>query len=419
MNQSPIIIGAGIAGLSSALALAYKGIASTLIEKQKHLDIVGAGIQLTPNATCILDRWGTLNQLLEVGVIPHFLELRNGVSLKIHLRANLMNLSEKHWKSPYLTVHRADLQKVLYNAVIANPLIKYKPGEAIISDVKMATNNINLKTVKTDSATKIQQHQFYSTPLLIGCDGVWSTLRKLAPFHEKASFSGFIAWRATIKFQNLPKNFRSLLQDIKTITAWMGPKNHLIIYPIKSEMVFNFVAITPGNRSEEEWNHKGKKEKLKSLFEGWNFQILQIFDQIDEWSYWPLFQMKHNRFLGLDRQVFVGDCAHAALPFAAQGAAMAIEDAATLAEVLSIQDLSQIESLSLYEKIRAPRITAVKKRGNFNKIAYHATGSIAVARNFIMKIRKPESVMSSLDWLYMYDAVNFTKNEIKNFNANR
>ncbi|KEC54483.1 FAD-binding protein [Bartonella koehlerae] len=412
MDQSPIIVGGGIAGLSSALALAYKGIASTIIEKRKQLESVGSGIQLTSNATCIFARWGILSKLIEMGIIPQFLQLRDGVSLKTHLHANLLNLSEKNWKSPYLIIHRADLQKVLHNAVIENPLIKYKTGEAVISSTHTTNRSINIKTIKTDAETKTEHYQFYSTSLLIGCDGVWSTLRQLAPFHEKANFSGFIAWRATTESENLPKSFRSVLQNIKTITAWMGPKNHLIIYPIhSSKKLFNFVAITHGKNIKKDWTHKGKKEELKSLFKDWNQKILQIFDHIDEWSYWPLFQMKHNRFLGLERQVFVGDCAHAALPFAAQGAAMAIEDAATLAEVLSLKDLSLIKSLALYKKIRTPRITAVKKRGDFNRIVYHATGPIAVARNFIMKIRTPESIMSSLDWLYTYDAMNLTKNE--------
>ncbi|WP_455475266.1 FAD-binding protein [Bartonella sp. B17] len=413
MNQSPIIIGAGIAGLSSALSLAHKGIASTLIEKCKKFDTVGAGIQLTPNATRILARWGILSKLTEMGMTPHFLELRNGISLKTHLHVNLVNLSEQNWKAPYITIHRADLQKILHNAVIENPLIKYKTGETLVSFSQTTTNSIEIKTIKTD-ATSQTQHQSYSASLLIGCDGVWSTLRQLAPFHEKADFSGFIAWRATAKFENFPKNFHSLFQNIKTITAWMGPKNHLVVYPLQSsEKIFNFVAITHGENAKKEWHSKGKKEKLKSLFESWNTQILQIFDHIDEWSYWPLFQMKHNRFLGLKRQVFVGDCAHAALPFAAQGAAMAIEDAATLAETLSLKELSPIESLLLYEKVRRPRITAVKKRGDFNRAIYHATGSIAIARDFIMKIRTPESIMSSLNWLYMHDAMNLTKNEIK------
>ncbi|PIT70543.1 FAD-binding protein [Bartonella tribocorum] len=410
VKQSPIIVGGGIAGLSTALALAHKGIASTLIEKCKKLETIGAGIQLTPNATSILARFDLLNKLIEVGTIPHFLELKDGISLKTRLHAHLINLTEKYWKAPYITIHRAALQKILYNAVIENPLIKYKAGETIVSSTHSATN-IEITTIKTDTATE----QLYSTPLLIGCDGVWSTLRQQSPFHEKANCSGFIAWRATTAWDNLPQNFRSSLHNMKTITAWMGPNNHLVVYPIQSlEKIFNFVAITHGENPKEGWDHKGDKEKLKSLFKGWNSKILQIFDHIDEWRYWPLFHMKQNRFLGLERQVFVGDCAHAALPFAAQGAAMAIEDAATLAEALSLKDLSLTKALSLYEKTRTPRIAAVKKRGSFNRLAYHATGPIAVARNFMMKIRTPESIMSSLHWLYMYDAMNSIKNCDKN-----
>ncbi|WP_375616587.1 FAD-binding protein [Bartonella sp. AP58NXGY] len=411
VEQSPIIVGGGIAGLSTALALAHKGIASIIIEKCKKLETIGAGIQLTPNATSILARWDLLNKLTEVATIPHFLELKDGISLKIRLRAHLITLTEKYWKAPYMTIHRAALQKILYNAVIENPLIKYKAGESIISSTQSATN-IKITTIKTDTAT---QQQLYLTPLLIGCDGVWSTLRQQSPFHEKANFSGFIAWRATTVLDNLPQNFRSSLQNVKTITAWMGPQNHLVVYPIQSsEKIFNFVAITHGENSKEGWAHKGDKEKLKFLFKAWNSKILQIFDHIDEWRYWPLFQMKQNRFLGLERQVFVGDCAHAALPFAAQGAAMAIEDAATLAKALSLKDLSLTKALSLYEKTRTPRIAEVKKRGDFNKLAYHATGPIAIARNLMMKIRTPESIMSDLNWLYMYDAMNSIKNNNKN-----
>lgn len=415
MDQSPIIVGGGIAGLSSALALAHKGIANTLIEKCKKLENIGAGIQLTPNATCILARWGILNKLTQVAIIPHFLELRDGISLKTRLRANLINFSEKNWKFPYLTIHRADLQKILHDAVLENPFIQYKTGETVVSSTQTATNKIQIKTIKTNPSTKTEQYQLYTTPLLIGCDGVWSTLRQLAPFHEKASFTGLIAWRTTKNFENLPKSFCSLLHNMKTITAWMGPQNHLVVYPIKSsEKIFNFVAITHGKPSKEGWAHKGNKEKLKTLFKDWNSQILQIFDHIDEWRYWPLFQMKQNRFLGLERQVFVGDCAHAALPFAAQGAAMAIEDAATLAELLSLKNLSLTKALLLYDKIRSPRVTAVKKRGDFNRMTYHATGPMAIARNFIMKIRTAENIISSLDWLYMYDAMNLTEIYDKN-----
>ncbi|MCZ2328180.1 FAD-binding protein [Bartonella sp. F02] len=408
-NKSPIIIGGGIAGLSSALALAHKGIASTIIEKRQQLDNIGSGIQLTPNATCILARWGILDKLTEEGVKPHFLELRDGVSLKTHLHIDLIDLSKNRWEKPYITIHRANLQKILYNAVIENPLITHKMGEAIISSHQIENNNISIETIKTDKLTEIQQHQFYSTSLLIGCDGVWSKLREFPPFYEKADFSGFTAWRATTTFENLPQNFRSTLQNKNTVIAWMGPKSHLVAYPIQPEKIFNFVAITHGKNPGKEWMKKGEKAKLKSYFKNWNSHIFEIFDSLDEWSYWPLFEMKYNRFRGLEKQVFVGDCAHAALPFAAQGAAMAIEDAATLAEVLSLNNLSLIEATSFYEKIRKPRITAVKKRGNFNRFTYHATGPIAVARNLIMKMRTSENIIAGLDWLYTYDAIDVTK----------
>ncbi|WP_336276759.1 FAD-binding protein [Bartonella sp. CB178] len=409
MDKSPIIIGAGIAGLSSALALAHKGIASTVIEKRKQLDAVGAGIQLTPNVTRILARWGILGKLTAAGVTPHFLELRSGISLETHLRADLIRLSKQSWNAPYITIHRANLQKVLHNAVIENPLIRYKAGETVISCSQTATKNIDVKTIKTDAKIETKQ-QFYSTPLLIVCDGVWSTLRQLAPFHEKADFSGLIAWRATIGLENLPEKLRSLSRDMKTITAWMGPKNHLVVYPIQlSEKILNFVAITRGKNEKETWSYEGKKEKLSSLFKGWNPKISQTFDHIGGWRCWPLFKMRCSRFLGLERQVFVGDCAHAILPFAAQGAAMAIEDAATLAEALSLKNHSLTESLSVYERMRSPRVAAVRRRGDFNRMVYHATGPVAIIRDFIMKIRGPESMMSDLNWLYTHDVMNLTK----------
>ncbi|ALE03731.1 FAD-binding protein [Bartonella ancashensis] len=412
----PIIVGAGIAGLSSALALAHKGIKSIVIEKRKKIDTAGAGIQVTPNATRILAHWGILDRLIKAGIQPHFLQLRDGTSLKTHLQIDLIECYEKRWKFPYLTIHRADLQKILYETAIEHPLITCKIGEAFISSKKATINGASVIEIQTVNSTQKQQYQPYTTSLLIGCDGVWSKLRQLTPFCEKADFSGLIAWRATISSNNLSQNVYPLLQSTKTITAWLGSNNHLVIYPIQPEKTFNIVAITYGENSEKKWNLKGEKNELKSLFSKWNPKILQLIDHIDDWRYWPLFQMKQDRFLGLENQVFVGDCAHAALPFAAQGSSMAIEDAATLAETISASNLSLQRAVSLYEKIRRPRIAAIKKQVNFNKLVYHASGPLAIARNFMMKIRTAENIISDLDWLYTYDAINLTKSYITQTN---
>lgn len=401
-QQKPIIVGAGIAGLSSALALADKGINSLVLESRDHLEEVGAGIQLAPNATRLLKRWGVLEQLKEVGVLAHFLELRDGLSAKTLLQVNLEEVSERRWHAPYITIHRTDLQNVLYEKAKQNPLIDIRLDEKVIAAAKASEE---LAEIQADHQGSEQR---FSTPLIIGCDGVWSKLRQFPPLNDHASFSGYIAWRSTINVDALPEGFIRSFSDLKTVTAWMGPNNHLVAYPLKSGKSFNFVAITRGNNPGEVWSREGNKDDLIKYFKDWHPSIRGIFNLVDKWTFWPLFAMEPHRFTDDHFRVFVGDAAHGFLPFAAQGAAMAIEDSAALAEVLANADMDIANAMKLYSNIRAPRVAAVNKRGAFNRFVYHATGPVAVARNFVMKIRPSESFMASLDWLYGYDATAFT-----------
>lgn len=398
-QQKPIIVGAGIAGLSSALALADKGINSLVLESRDHLEEVGAGIQLAPNATRLLKKWGVLEQLKKVGVLAHFLELRDGLSAKTLLQVNLEEVSERRWHAPYITIHRADLQKVLYEKAKQHPFIDIRLDEKVIAAAKASRE---LAEIQTDHHGSEQR---FSTPIIIGCDGVWSKLRQFPPLNDHASFSGYIAWRSTIDVDALPETFVRSFSDLKTVTAWMGPNNHLVAYPLKSGKSFNFVAITQGNNPGEVWSREGDKNDLIKYFKDWHPSIRGIFSLVDKWTFWPLFAMEPHRFTDGQFRVFVGDAAHGFLPFAAQGAAMAIEDSATLAEVLANTELNLADAMKLYSNIRLPRVTAVNKRGAFNRFVYHATGPVAVARNIVMKIRPSESFMASLDWLYGYDAM--------------
>lgn len=404
-DQKPLIVGAGIAGLSSALALAHKGISSTIFESREKLEEVGAGIQLASNATRILDRWGILDKIIEKGVEPRFLELKDGLSLKTHIQVDLIDVAKRRWKSPYVTIHRADLQDILYEAASENSLIQMNMGERVVTAAATSAKAIDVETMRDD------QRQFYSAPLLVACDGVWSKIRQLPPLNEHAVFSGFIAWRVTIPVDKLPEGFRQALPDLKTIAAWMGPRNHLVAYPVQAGKSFNFVAITQGNNPGETWSRHGEKDQLLNHFKDWNRHIREIFEIVDDWTYWPLYQMPNHRFTGHCWQVFVGDASHGFLPFAAQGSAMAIEDAAALAEVLAMDDVVLPEALSLYSNIRTARVAAVNKRGDFNRFVYHATGPVAFARNLAMKMRSAESFMASLDWLYTYDAMAFARRQ--------
>lgn len=404
-QNKPIIVGAGIAGLSSALALAQKGISTLVLESRDHLEEVGAGVQLAPNATRLLKRWDVLDQLLDVGVKAKYLELRDGSSARTLLHVDLQDISERRWHAPYITIHRADLQNVLYEKASNNPLIEIKLDEKVIA---VSKETDDLAEIRSDHQGFEQR---FVTPLVIGCDGVWSKLRQFPPLNDQASFSGYIAWRATIDVDTLPKEFLRSFEDVKTVTAWMGPNNHLVAYPLKAGKSFNFVAITQGNNPGEIWSRDGDKNELFKHFKSWHPAIRNIFTLVDKWTFWPLFQMLPHRFTDNKFRVFVGDASHGFLPFAAQGAAMAIEDSATLAEILSNEDMDLSSAMRLYSNIRTPRVTAVNKRGAFNRFVYHATGPVAIARNLVMKVRPSESFMANLDWLYGYDATGFANNQ--------
>lgn len=399
----PTIIGAGVAGLTSALALAHKGIASVVLESRDKLAEVGAGLQLASNATRLLDRWGVLPDLLKVGVEPHYLELRDGLKFIDRVHVDLTDVAQRRWHAPYMTIHRADLQNVLYSAATKNPLIEIRLGEKVVDVTKTTSQSVSIKSVAQDEPNT------FETPLVIACDGVWSKVRQTAPLDDHAKFSGFIAWRATIAVDSLPENFTRSLSDIATVSAWMGPNNHFVAYPINAGKAFNFVAITTGSNPGAVWSRDGDKTVLLKHFSNWHPTIREIIETVDNWTYWPLFGMVPHRFWDGDLRVFLGDASHGFLPFAAQGAAMAIEDSAVLAEVLSMDQLPLSKALDIFSKIRSERVSAVDKRGAFNRFVYHATGPVALARNFVMKTRPAESFMSSLDWLYDYDATALVK----------
>lgn len=405
IDQKPIIVGAGIAGLSSALALANKGINTLVLESREQVDEVGAGVQLAPNATRQLKKWGVLEKLVDVGVQARFLELRDGLTATTRLRVNLEEVSQRRWHAPYITIHRADLQNILFQQAQENSLIDIRLGEKVIAATKPAPTVAELEVEHNGS------QRMFSTPLIIACDGIWSKLRQFPPLHDHASFTGYIAWRATINVDNLPEDFVRSFIDLKTISAWMGPSNHLVAYPLKSGKSFNFVAITQGDDPGETWSRTGDKNDLISHFKDWHPAIREIFGAVEKWTFWPLFQMEKHCFSGKDLRVFVGDASHGFLPFAAQGAAMAIEDAAALAEVLKMDNLDLDAEIKLYENVRRTRVAAVNKRGAFNRFVYHATGPIAAARNIVMKFGSPERFMAQLDWLYEYDATAFAANQ--------
>ncbi len=368
------IAGAGVAGLAAALELAARGWRVDVAERAAELSEVGAGLQLAPNATRHLQRLGVLERLRPQAVTPEALYLVDGRSARALLPMALGVAAEARWGFPYLVCHRADLQAALLDACRAQPAITIRLGTDAVAD---------------------------DADWTIGCDGVWSAMRARAGF-EPARFSGHIAWRTTLESAALPASFRAALPHKEAVSAWLGPKAHFIAYPVKSGDFFNFVAITAGENPGEVWSRSGDRTRLQAAYEGWAAPVREALAAAENWTFWPLFEMAEAQFLAGERRVLIGDAAHAVTPFAAQGAAMAIEDAAALAVALDAADREA--ALRRFEAARKARLAAVAKRGALNRFAYHATGLAALGRNTLFSLRRPERFLKDLDWLYGHDS---------------
>ena len=383
--KSAAIIGAGIAGLTAALALARHGIRSEIFEQADALTEVGAGLQISPNASHILDALGILDALSPAWLEPKDVQLVDGSSLRLIASVPCGSYARERWGSPYGAVHRATLQKVLVDAVIANPLCTLHLGRKIDTTDRQAFD----ATIgdKPD--------------LIIGADGVWSKMRALVPDGPSPVFSGNIAWRFTI-----PEALAPAILDRASVKAFLGASAHLVSYPIREKAAFNIVANTAGSSASHDWNAIGTKAQRDNLlrrFSGWNDAITRMLEQEEQLSFWPLYEASVGRWHNGKDIVLIGDAAHAMMPFAAQGAAMAIEDAFELAGMLASRPVG--ETLDLFERHRAPRIARLRQRAAFNQFAYHARGPVRLARDLVLSLRPPQSLAADLDWIYGYRAV--------------
>ena len=396
-RDGPVIIaGAGIAGLTAALAFAGRGFCVRVFERSPKLEEVGAGLQLSPNATRILTQLGVIPLLAPRAVRPEAVVLRRASDLRALASVPLGDFGERRWKAPYLVAHRADLQSALLARVASERSIQLTTG----ADVRQAALSPDSVSVSVEIGG---QETRFDGRLLIGADGVWSSLRPLIGRSGKSRFAGEVAWRATVPRMSAAAEMLLHIGADVNVTAFLHPGAHMVVYPLRGGEGFNLVAFTPGSSIEERWSGEANIANLHNALRRTAPELRKLVTSTGPWTVWPIHTVDPAQPWIATSSALIGDAAHAMTPFAAQGAAMAIEDAETLAAAVSASGSNLQQALAGWEAARRQRISRVARRGALNHLAWQAAGPVALARNLFLKSRSAPSLAADLDWLYGWE----------------
>lgn len=389
-SRTIIVAGAGIGGLTAALALARKGFRVIVCEQAQELSETGAGLQLSPNAARLLIELGLGDKLQSYVVTPEWLSIRRARTGNEIARMRLGHEIEFRYGSPYWIIHRADLQAVLRDAVLATPDIVLQLG-ARVHDFAIHQNGVTVQIRRDDQVNDER------AVALIGADGLWSMTRRVLGDASKPRFSGRTAWRATVPVSAMPEAFRG-----PAVHLWLGRGGHLVHYPVRAGNLVNIVAIIGDTWQGEGWSAPGTPEDLLKRFGklSWGNAARSVLQAPESWLKWALFDRPPLRRWGQGNVTLLGDAAHPMLPFLAQGAAMAIEDAMVLADCLTDKSGNVPEGLRAYKASRRSRTARVQRAARFTGEMYQLDGPLAFARNAVLRRMGSENLRARYDWLY-------------------
>lgn len=388
-SRNIIVAGAGIGGLSAALMLAQSGFRVTVLEQSERLEETGAGIQLSPNATRILIALGLGPRLKADAVSPSAVAIRTASGGRL-ARIPLGDRAERRYGAPYWSIHRGDLQAALLEAVQASPDIALHLGTRVEDFVEHGNG---ISAACRHGAASADQHGI----ALIGADGLWSKLRTRLGHWTQPEFRQRTAWRALIPAASVAPEFRT-----DEVQLWLGRDAHLVHYPVRGGKLINIVAIVTDQWSEPGWSAEGKRDELLAHYSPWRWAepVREFLALPERWVKWALYDLPPLHDWGNGRVTLLGDAAHPMLPFLAQGAAMAIEDAAVLTDHLARQPDDPARAMRRYERSRRRRTARVQRAARSNGRVYHLTAGEAVARNLFLRLLGGKMLLRRYNWLY-------------------
>lgn len=390
MQRSIAIVGAGIGGLTVALALARVGCSVTVIERRTGFSEVGAGLQLSPNASRLLISMGLGPALQRAATEPDRVVIRSTTSGAQIGEIALGKFMRDSFDAPYWVVHRADLQTILLDAARAEASIQLMVGRTVGSVLQNA-DGVRLATTSAGNA-----HETIDAELVVGADGVGSTLRKAIGDERQAIYRGYVAWRTTVDRSNSPASLTG-----NETGLWLGSKGHVVHYPIQGGKRINVVAVQKRKQPVEGWSAPGNVSELLTGFGRMAPDLRALISQESEWLLWSLADLP-AKSMAEGRIALLGDAAHPVLPFLAQGAALAIEDAVCLVRELTASEDNIPAALVRYNEKRIGRAVEVQSQGRRNGHVYHAAGPLAFIRDHIIRRRGATGMVDRYNWLYGY-----------------
>jgi salicylate hydroxylase len=383
---SAVIAGGGIGGLASAIALARRGVDVRVCERRTEFPEEGAGIQIGPNGTRVLRELGVEEFLAEKIARPEALIVHDGASGRELTRLPLGDwIAERHG-APYWTAHRRDLHEALRSRAESEQRITLALGTEIVSYAN-----------EPDGISAIgAKDEVLNASLLVAADGLWSTLRReISGSAMVPKPVGKTAFRSVAEARNLPSNL-----ERNAVHIWLAPGAHAVHYPVNGGRDIALVVIAGDSGTKEGWELTAVSETVEDKIKTFAPSLRSLVESAKEWRQWSLYRMAPLPRWSSGRAILLGDAAHPMLPFLAQGAVMALEDAIMLAADIATSEDDVEHALRNYQQARRARTAKVAETAERNGRIYHMQGPTALARNAAMKLRSPKRVMAGFDWLY-------------------
>ncbi|WP_299661023.1 FAD-dependent monooxygenase [uncultured Ruegeria sp.] len=371
------VIGGGIGGMAAALALRHQGGRVTLLEQAPELTEVGAGLQISANGMAVLRALGVAED------VPEAAQISGGTILRDYRRGRVISRVAAPAAGPTYYYHRADLLDLLHQAALR-----------VGVDIRLGAGVASVCKHPGEAEIFLESGERLRAECAIAADGGRSVIRSIPNGPEAPEFTHQVAWRATI-----PWNQR---EDLPSASLTMGPGRHVVTYPLRDQRLMNVVAIEErSDWQKESWRYQGDPDDLRSRFADFGGPVRDVLSKIEEVHLWALFLRPVAQTWQNGRLALLGDAAHPTLPFMAQGACLALEDAWVLAR--AFQDHSGVaRALAAYEEARRPRARQVVAAAGANARNFHLRGPMRLAAQTALMAIGPR-LARRYDWIYDYD----------------